>query len=216
MSITGLPGRGRSGGHGDRRSVVRALLRHRHPDCPARARSLRRRQHTFCWSRRSLRWISRLHAGQSAARCRPRLATITRLRSRQGSIPAPTVVSTSPPAARTCLNGCWRSAPMRSRPIRITPRESCTRPRRAERRNLGIHEDENSAEWIDLFNEGGVPCGPIHTIDKMSMTHRSSIWALPRRSRRPHTAKHVVGQAVNEPCPARYPLCDARTGRTYR
>ena len=25
----------------------------------------------------------------------------------------------------------------------------------------------SSAEWIDLMNTGGVPCGPIYTIDKM-------------------------------------------------
>lgn len=59
-----------------------------------------------------------------------------------------------------------------------------------------IHK--TSDEWIELFNEGGVPCGPIHTIDKMfddpQVKHLGL--AAPVHSAT-HGEMHVVGQAVN-------------------
>ena len=57
---------------------------------------------------------------------------------------------------------------------------------------------KNSAEWIDLFNEGGVPCGPIHTIDKMFDDPQVKHLGLAAPVTSPtHGEMHVVGQAVN-------------------
>ncbi|RZO35779.1 MAG: CoA transferase, partial [Rhodospirillaceae bacterium] len=57
---------------------------------------------------------------------------------------------------------------------------------------------KNSAEWIDLFNEGGVPCGPIHTIDKMFDDPQVKHLGLAAPVTSPtHGEMHLVGQAVN-------------------
>jgi crotonobetainyl-CoA:carnitine CoA-transferase CaiB-like acyl-CoA transferase len=54
------------------------------------------------------------------------------------------------------------------------------------------------AEWIDLFNEGGVPCGPIHTIDKMFEDPQVKHLGLAAPVTSPTLGEtHVVGQAVN-------------------
>ena len=55
-----------------------------------------------------------------------------------------------------------------------------------------------SAEWIDLFNDGGVPCGPIHTIDKMFDDPQVRHLGLAAPVHSPtHGDMFVVGQAVN-------------------
>ena len=55
-----------------------------------------------------------------------------------------------------------------------------------------------SAEWIDIFNEGGVPCGPIHTIDKMFDDPQVKHLGLAAPVTSPtHGDMHVVGQAIN-------------------
>lgn len=57
---------------------------------------------------------------------------------------------------------------------------------------------KTSAEWIDLFNEGGVPCGPIHTIDKMFDDPQVKHLGLAAPVHSPTLGDmHVVGQAVN-------------------
>ena len=57
---------------------------------------------------------------------------------------------------------------------------------------------KTSAEWIDIFNEGGVPCGPIHTIDKMFDDPQVKHLGLAAPVTSPtHGEMHVVGQAVN-------------------
>ncbi len=55
-----------------------------------------------------------------------------------------------------------------------------------------------SAEWIELFNEGGVPCGPIHTIDRMFDDPQVKHLGLAAPVHSPTLGDiHVVGQAVN-------------------
>ena len=57
---------------------------------------------------------------------------------------------------------------------------------------------KTSAEWIDIFNEGGVPCGPIHTIDKMFEDPQVKHLGLAAPVTSPTLGEiHVVGQAVN-------------------
>jgi len=57
---------------------------------------------------------------------------------------------------------------------------------------------KSSAEWIDIFNEGGVPCGPIHTIDKMFEDPQVKHLGLAAPVTSPTLGDtHVVGQAVN-------------------
>lgn len=59
-------------------------------------------------------------------------------------------------------------------------------------------KEKTSAEWIELFNEGGVPCGPIHTIDKMFDDPQVKHLGLAAPVHSPtHGDMHVVGQAVN-------------------
>ncbi len=55
-----------------------------------------------------------------------------------------------------------------------------------------------SAEWIDIFNEGGVPCGQIHTIDKLFDDPQVKHLGLAAPVTSPtHGDMHVVGQAIN-------------------
>ena len=55
-----------------------------------------------------------------------------------------------------------------------------------------------SAEWIDLFNDAGVPCGPIHTIDRMFEDPQVRHLGMAAPVHSPARGDmHVVGQAVN-------------------
>jgi crotonobetainyl-CoA:carnitine CoA-transferase CaiB-like acyl-CoA transferase len=63
-----------------------------------------------------------------------------------------------------------------------------------------------SAEWIEILNRAGVPCGPIYTIDKMFADPQ--VQALGMGKPIPHPqlgTQHVVGQGVNlSRTPAQY------------
>jgi crotonobetainyl-CoA:carnitine CoA-transferase CaiB-like acyl-CoA transferase len=58
--------------------------------------------------------------------------------------------------------------------------------------------NKTSAEWIDIFNEFGVPCGPIYSIDQMFDDPQVKHLGLAAQVTSPvHGEQHVVGQAVN-------------------
>ncbi|MGQ0525576.1 MAG: CaiB/BaiF CoA transferase family protein [Betaproteobacteria bacterium] len=54
-----------------------------------------------------------------------------------------------------------------------------------------------SAEWIDLLNQAGVPCGPIYTIDKMFADPQVRQLAMAQPVTHPRLGKiDIVGQGV--------------------
>jgi len=55
-----------------------------------------------------------------------------------------------------------------------------------------------SAEWIDLLNEAGVPCGPIYTIDRMFADPQVQALNMAQPLVHPQLGRQdVVGQGVN-------------------
>ena len=55
-----------------------------------------------------------------------------------------------------------------------------------------------SAEWVELFNDAGVPCGPIHAIDGMFEDPQVRHLGMAAPVHSPELGDiHVVGQAVN-------------------
>jgi crotonobetainyl-CoA:carnitine CoA-transferase CaiB-like acyl-CoA transferase len=57
---------------------------------------------------------------------------------------------------------------------------------------------KRSAEWIDIFNEAGVPCGPIYSIDQMFNDEQVKHIGIAQSARRPDGSEQVfVGQPVN-------------------
>jgi formyl-CoA transferase len=63
-----------------------------------------------------------------------------------------------------------------------------------------------SAEWIELLNKAGVPCGPIYTIDQMFADPQVQTLEMGKPIVHPKLGKqHVVGQGVNlSRTPAQY------------
>jgi formyl-CoA transferase len=54
---------------------------------------------------------------------------------------------------------------------------------------------KTSAEWIDLFNEIGVPCGPIYAIDQMFADEQVKHLGIAQSAKRPDGSEQVfVGQ----------------------
>ena len=55
-----------------------------------------------------------------------------------------------------------------------------------------------SAEWIEILNKAGVPCGPIYTVDKMFADPQVQLLDMGKPIVHPKLGKqHVVGQGVN-------------------
>src|SRR6266851_2386834 len=55
-----------------------------------------------------------------------------------------------------------------------------------------------SAEWIDIFNKAGVPCGPIYSVDQMFADEQVKHIGIAQSARRPDGSEQVfVGQPVN-------------------
>ena len=69
-----------------------------------------------------------------------------------------------------------------------------------------------SAEWIELLNEAGVPCGPIYTIDKMFADSQVQQLAMAQPVVHPKLGKiEIVGQGVKRvrtPAQVRTPAPD--------
>jgi formyl-CoA transferase len=54
-----------------------------------------------------------------------------------------------------------------------------------------------SAEWIDIFNKAGVPCGPIYSVDQMFADEQVKHIGIAQSARRPDGSEQVfVGQPV--------------------
>ena len=57
--------------------------------------------------------------------------------------------------------------------------------------------NKNSAEWIDIFNKIGVPCGPIYSIDQMFADPQVKHLGITQAAKRPDGIEQVfVGQPV--------------------
>ena len=57
--------------------------------------------------------------------------------------------------------------------------------------------NKNSAEWIDIFNKIGVPCGPIYSIDQMYADPQVKHLGITQAAKRPDGKEQVfVGQPV--------------------
>src|SRR6187551_892012 len=58
-------------------------------------------------------------------------------------------------------------------------------------------EHKTSAEWIDIFNKIGVPCGPIYAIDEMFADEQVTHVGIAQAAKRPDGSEQVfVGQPV--------------------
>ena len=175
MSITGLPGRGRCA------SAFRSPICP--PACSARSAfsiallerevsgegqwvntSLLQAQ-IFMLDFQAARWLT------EGTRCRSRPATIIRPASRPACSRPPTATSTSPSTGqvmweRLC-NALRRARADQASRLRDR-RAALEKPRRAQRRDRQARPcDKTSAEWVEIFNKAGVPCGPIYAIDQV-------------------------------------------------
>jgi formyl-CoA transferase len=57
---------------------------------------------------------------------------------------------------------------------------------------------KSSAEWIDIFNKIGVPCGPIYSIDQMFADEQVKHLGIAQAARRPDGSEQLfVGQPVH-------------------
>ena len=57
---------------------------------------------------------------------------------------------------------------------------------------------KTSAEWIDIFNQAGVPCGPIYSIDQMFADEQVKHLGIAQSATRPDGKQQVfVGQPVS-------------------
>src|SRR5688572_12067221 len=65
---------------------------------------------------------------------------------------------------------------------------------------------KTSAEWIEILNKAGVPCGPIYTIDKMFADPQVQTLQMGKPLKHPKLGEqNVVGQGVNlSRTPAQY------------
>ncbi len=124
-----------------------------------------------CCRRRSSCSISRRRVIWSAAKWRSRPATIIRPAFRPACSRPRTATSTSPPPGRTSGSGFARpSAPtaLLQNPDYATRHGALARiATRSTPRSTRYLAGRTSAEWVELFNEAGVPCGPIYAIDQM-------------------------------------------------
>jgi len=61
-----------------------------------------------------------------------------------------------------------------------------------------ITKTRSSGEWVDTFNEAGVPCGPINTIDKVFQDEQIQHLELARTVNSPNLGRDIslVGQPV--------------------
>ena len=55
-----------------------------------------------------------------------------------------------------------------------------------------------SAEWIDIFNEAGVPCGPINSIDQVFADEQVKHLGIAQNATRPDGKEQTfVGQPIS-------------------
>ncbi len=77
---------------------------------------------------------------------------------------------------------------------------SALRSKNRDALNTKINErtaTKTSAEWIDIFNETGVPCGPIYSIDQVFADPQVKHLGIAQGAKRPDGSEQVfVGQPV--------------------
>ena len=84
-------------------------------------------------------------------------------------------------------------------------------PRRAQRRDRQATVGKTSAEWIDVFNKAGVPCGPIYSIDQVFADPQVKHLGIAQDAKRPdgsdadlrRPAVHAVAHAAARSSPRR-------------
>ena len=90
-------------------------------------------------------------------------------------------------------------APRDAARIPTTPPASCARrtARCSTRRSAPTLRRSSSAEWIDIFNKAGVPCGPIYNIDQVfadpQVKHLGIAQSTPKKDGSPLS---LVGQPM--------------------
>ena len=107
-----------------------------------------------------------------ARRCRVRPATTIRPASRPASSRPRTAISTSPPpATRSSARFCkalGATASAATDPDYATDKGRARRTAtRSTRRSRRSPRRKTSADWIELLNKAGVPCGPIYAMDEV-------------------------------------------------
>jgi formyl-CoA transferase len=57
---------------------------------------------------------------------------------------------------------------------------------------------KTSAEWIDIFNQAGVPCGPIYTVDQVFADEQVEHLGIAQSATKPDGAEMIfVGQPIS-------------------
>ena len=214
MSITGLPGQGPVRvGIPVADLTRRAVLRARHPDGAARAREVGEGPVGRDLAAAGADLHARLPGGALAdrRRCRSRPATIIRPRSRPACSRPPTATSTSPPPA--ARSGSASASALGAEAMMKKPDYASAKSRSKNREALNAEIDtytqhKSSAEWIDIFNKAGVPCGPIYTIDQMfadpQVKHLGIAQSVKKKDK---STINVVGQPLS---------CRAPRARSWR
>ena len=189
--------------HSGRRSHRRPVLRARHPDRAARARSFRRRasgSRPRCCRRRSSCSTSRPRAGCRRTRWPSRPATIIRPASRPACSRPATATSTSPPPARRSgsASATRIGAPELDRrtPDYQDRRAALEEPRRAQCRDRQPRPSARPARnGSTSSTRPACPAGPIYSIDQVfadptgqASRHRAKRQAAGRQASRPSSA----------------------------
>ena len=174
MSITGAPGGGPVRvGIPVADLTAGLVLRARHHDGAARARSLRRRPVGIDLAAAGADLHARLPGlalSDRRARCRSRPATIIRPRFRPACSRPRTAISISRSPAQVIWERFCNAV---GHPEWIASPDYKTGKLRLQNRDaLNAEIDKatatkSSAEWVEIFNKVGVPCGPIYSIDQV-------------------------------------------------
>ena len=178
--------------HPDRRSLRRPVLRARHPDrrcssakSPAKASGSTPR----CCRRRSSCSISRPRAGcrctrspKQAGNNHPTSIPTGVFKTKDGHI---NIAIDRPGDVGAAVQRA--SAPGADQASRLHDRRAALeKPRRAQRRDRQARPShKTSAEWIDIFNKAGVPCGPIYAIDQMFADEQVKHLGIAQSAKRP-------------------------------
>ena len=156
-----------------------------------------------------------------ARRCRARPATTIRPTSPRAYSAPRTGTSTSPRPGRRCSSVSALRPGLES--LVDDPQFNTPKARRQNRDKLNAIMEEvtatkSSAEWIDILNRAGVPCGPIYRIDEMFADPQVKHLGIAQAVDHPTLGRiELVGQAVTlEPHAVAAQDRDARARRAHR